>query len=97
MNMVICLPIEHYYGWHLVLASIVNVAPHIREASFAVHRAVSTSGYIVTNIETGRFVAGGSNIKAAEINARFKCLDKTDADIRKAFRRWKKERGKGAT
>jgi hypothetical protein len=88
--MVIDLPICCWSSWKIVRASIVDIAPHLTMATFAVHRSIKNSDYVVSVIETGELVATGNTRNIAEINARFRCKDKTNRHLAAAFRKWKK-------
>lgn len=73
--------------WHAFPASIVDVAPHITVATWAVHRSPDDpQGWGVSNIETGYHIVVRARSRRAAINeARDRLDKKTDADCIDAF------------
>lgn len=69
--------------WHVVQATIVDVAPHITVATFAAHPSRHYPGlYAVSNIETGLSVSDGYlNLESAADAATRRLQHKTTADF----------------
>lgn len=83
--------------WCVVDAELLHdIAPHISLGTFAVHRKQGwtgpTSAWGITNIETGQAVGYLYDTRAQAIrDARRILSTKSDADMRKAYRKAPKE------
>lgn len=94
--MLIDLPIQEYAGWRTVKAEIVDVAPHL-PATFAVHKCPWYSGWRVSHVETGAFVALGNTKRAALAEAIKRSAKVTPeryhGAVRKQFSEYRKRYG----
>jgi hypothetical protein len=79
--MKIDLPVALYSSvYESVAAEIVDVAPHLTRATFAVH-SWNSGGWTVSNIETGCAIIGGTNRADAVKLARLKLKFVNDEEI----------------
>jgi hypothetical protein len=90
--MKIILPCSMPWGQYRgIEAEIIDIAPHITCATFAVHRPVNLPGkksqFLVSNIETGTEVCRSNTKKSAIALAHKKLSEKSNFDLDVAMRR----------
>lgn len=93
--MTIDLPvwIANFREWRTVEATIVHIAPHMTNWTWALHRPTSESGWVVSNIETGcrcMFWAARSSVDAIEAARQF-LAKQTDESMERAVAKMPKE------